>query len=157
MADSYGVASVGATMLSLCMISNTGGKILLGALVDRLGARLSILSFSGLIFVSLLMLLFVHNGAALAIAALLFGLCYSLATVGISLTTREVFGPQNYTRVYPTFSLGGNVANAVFSSVVGFLYDFSQGYSLTLWMMLGMVVVTALLILRAFQGGKAAA
>ena len=150
MAESFGIGAVGATMLSFCMVANTAGKVLLGALVDRLGARVSILGYCALILVSLVMLLFVHSGGAMVIAAALFGLCYSLATVGISLTTREVFGLANYTRVYPTFSLGGNVANAAFSSIIGFMYDFSGGYSLTLYVMLAMTVITAALIVMAF-------
>lgn len=151
MAESFGVGAVGATMLSLCMVANTAGKVLLGALVDRLGARTSIMAYCVLILASLVMMLFVHSGGALVVAAALFGLCYSLATVGISLTTREVFGPANYTRVYPTFSLGGNVANAAFSSIIGFMYDFSGGYGLTLFVMAMMTVASAALIVAAFS------
>lgn len=150
MAENFGVAGVGALMVSFCMVSNTAGKVLLGALVDRFGARISILAFCGLILVSLALLLFVHTGAAMLVASALFGLCYSLATVGISLTTREVFGPENYTRVYPTCSLGGNMANAAFSSIIGFMYDFSGGYGLTLWVMVAFTLITAGLIMVAF-------
>ena len=151
MAESFGVGAVGATMLSFCMIANTAGKVVLGALVDKLGARVSILAYCVLILVSLFLLLFVHSGTALVVAAALFGLCYSLATVGISLTTREVFGLANYTRVYPTFSLGGNVANAAFSSIIGFMYDFSGGYALTLYVMAAMTLATGALIVAAFS------
>jgi len=151
MAESFGMGAVGATMLSFCMIANTTGKVVLGVLVDRLGARISILAYCALIMVSLFLLLFVHSGPTLVVAAALFGLCYSLATVGISLTTREVFGPANYTRVYPTFSLGGNVANAAFSSIIGFMYDFSGGYALTLYVMAAMTLATGALIVAAFS------
>ena len=137
--------------LTPAMVANTAGKVLLGALVDRLGARTSIMAYCVLILASLVMMLFVHSGGALVVAAALFGLCYSLATVGISLTTREVFGPANYTRVYPTFSLGGNVANAAFSSIIGFMYDFSGGYGLTLFVMAMMTVASAALIVAAFS------
>lgn len=150
MAESFGLGAVGATMLSFCMIANTGGKVLLGALVDKLGARISILAYSALIMVSVVLMLLMHSGGALIAAAALFGLCYALGTVGISLTAREVFGPSNYTRVYPTFSLGGNIANAAFSSIIGFMYDFSGGYTLTLYVMAAMTIATALLIIAAF-------
>ena len=150
LAESFGAGAVGATMLSFCMLANTGGKVLLGALVDKLGARLSILGYCVAILVSLVLMLFVHSGVALIVAAALYGLSYALATVGISLTTREVFGLSNYTRVYPTFSLGGNIANACFSSIIGFMYDFSGGYVLTLWVMAVMTVMTAMLIVAAY-------
>lgn len=149
-AESFGLGATGATMLSLCMIANTGGKVLFGILVDKIGARLSILGYSVAILVGLVLMLFVHAPVSLLVAAVLFGLSYALGTVGISMTARDVFGDANYTKVYPTFSLGGNFANAIFSSVVGFMYDFSGGYVLPLWVMLLMAVATAVTIVVAY-------
>ena len=149
-AESFGLGATGATMLSLCMIANTGGKVLLGILVDKIGARLSILGYCVAVLVGLLLMLFVHGPISMVVAAVLFGLCYALATVGISMTARDVFGDANYTRVYPTFSLGGNFANAIFSSVIGFMYDFSGGYLLPLWVMLIMTVASAATIVVAY-------
>ncbi len=151
MAESFGLgAATGATMLSFCMVANTAGKVILGMLVDKFGAKRSILAYCVVVIASLLVFLFVRGPISVIVAATLFGLCYSLATVGISMTTRDVFGPQNYTHVYPTFSLGGNVANAAFSSIIGFMYDFSGGYDLTLWVMLVMAIATAGLIFGAY-------
>jgi MFS family permease len=150
-AENFGLgAATGATMLSFCMIANTAGKVLLGALVDKIGAKSSILFYSALVLVAVVLFLFVHGPVVMIVAAVLFGLSYALATVGISMTTRDVFGDENYTRVYPTFSLGGNIANAAFSSIIGFMYDFSGGYTLTLWVMLIMTVVTAGTIVAAY-------
>lgn len=149
-AESFGLGVTGATMLSLCMIANTGGKVLLGALVDKIGARLSILGYSAAILVGVVLMLFIHGPISMLVAAMLFGLSYALGTVGISMTARDVFGDANYTRVYPTFSLGGNFANAIFSSAIGFMYDFSGGYVLPLWVMLIMTVATAASIFMAY-------
>ncbi len=154
-AQSFGLGATGATMLSLCMIANTGGKVLLGVLVDRIGARLSILGYCVAVFVGTVLMLFVHGPISMLVAAVLFGLCYALGTVGISMTTRDVFGDANYTRVYPTFSLGGNFANAIFSSVIGFMYDFSGGYVVPLWVMLIMVIATAATIVVAYAKKEA--
>ncbi|MDO4798331.1 MAG: MFS transporter [Coriobacteriales bacterium] len=150
LAQSLGLGATGATMLSLCMIANTGGKVLLGVLVDRIGARLSILGYCVAVLVGVVLMLFVHGPVSMLVAAVLYGLCYALATVGISMTARDVFGDANYTRVYPTFQLGGNFANAIFSSVIGFMYDFSGGYVLPLWVMLLMVVASAATIVVAY-------
>ena len=154
-AESFGLGATGATMLSLCMIANTGGKVLFGILVDRIGARLSILGYSVAILVGIVLMLFVHGPVSMLVAAVLFGLCYALGTVGISMTARDVFGDANYTRVYPTFSLGGNFANAIFSSAIGFMYDFSGGYILPLWVMLLMTVATAATIVVAYAKKEA--
>lgn len=154
-AESFDLGATGATMLSLCMIANTGGKVLLGVLVDKIGARLSILGYCVAIFVGTALMLFVHGPISMLVAAVLFGLCYALGTVGISMTARDVFGDANYTRVYPTFSLGGNFANAIFSSVIGFMYDFSGGYVFPLWVMLIMTVAAAATIFVAYAKKEA--
>ena len=104
LAESYGVAVVGATMVSVCMVANTGGKVVLGALVDRIGARLSCLIACALVAVGTVLLLFVHTPGLMVVGAALFGFCYSLGTVGISMVTRAVFGDASYERVYPTMS-----------------------------------------------------
>ena len=158
MAENFGLgAAVGATMLSASMVANTVGKIVLGALVDRFGGRKSILLYCCLVIVAILMLLFVRGPLAMVVAAVFYGLCYSIGTVGITMMTRDVFGVENYTRVYPTMSFGGNVANAAFSSIIGFMYDFSGGYTLTLWVMLAMASVTAVLVVVGYgKAGKAA-
>ncbi len=158
MAENFGLgAAVGATMLSASMVANTVGKIVLGALVDRFGGRKSILLYCCLVIVAILMFLFVRGPLAMVVAAVFYGLCYSIGTVGITMMTRDVFGVENYTRVYPTMSFGGNVANAAFSSIIGFMYDFSGGYTLTLWVMLAMASVTAVLVVVGYgKAGKAA-
>lgn len=148
-------ASKGATMLSLCMVANTGGKVLFGILVDKIGTRLSILGYCAAILVGVVLLLFMHGPISILVAAVLFGLCYALGTVGISMTARDVFGDANYTRVYPTFSLGGNFANAAFSSIIGFMYDFSGGYVLPLWVMLFMTIASAATIVVAYAKKEA--
>ena len=141
LAETYAFdAAAGATMLSACMVANTAGKILLGALIDRIGTKISVLIYAALVALALVMLLFVHGPIIIVVAAALFGLCYALATVGISMLTRDAFGLENYGKTYPTISLVGNIANASFASIVGFMFDFSGGYTSTLIMFLVMMV-----------------
>ena len=64
--------------------------------------------------------------------------------------TRDAFGLANYSKTYPVVSLVGSIANAVFSSVVGFMYDFSGGYTSTLILFAGGTVVMALSILFVY-------
>jgi len=121
-----------------------------GALADRIGAKRSILAFCVAVFVGLILLLYVRTSGTMLIAAALFGLCYALATVGISMTVRSVFGVENYTRVYPTCSLGGNLANASFSSIIGFMYDFSGGYDSTLYLLAALTIATVAVTIVAY-------
>lgn len=150
MAELYGQAGVGATMLSLCMIANSGGKIIFGSLVDRIGNRLATIVYSAMVLVAILMLLFFRGPQSLVIAAVMYGLCYSLGTVAITMFTRDTFGVENYGRTYPAISLGGNMANAVFSSAVGFMYDFSGGYASSLVMFGVLLVASAAIVVYVY-------
>lgn len=137
MAESYGFgAALGASMLSASMVANSLGKIVLGALIDRLGTRISTIIYAAVVAASLVMLLIIRSPQMLIVAAAMCGLCYSLGTVAITMITRDAFGVANYDKTYPTISLAGNFANAIFSSVVGFMYDFSGGYVLPIIVLL---------------------
>lgn len=148
LAETYALgAAVGATMLSASMIANTAGKIVLGVLIDRMGTKLSILLYTALNAVAIVIMLLLHAQAPLIVAAALYGLCYALGTVGISMLTRDAFGLANYSKTYPTISLVGNIANAAFATIVGFMYDFSGGYTSTLIMFLVMIALVGVIVI----------
>ena len=149
-AESYGMLSTGALMVSACMIANTAGKILLGAMIDRFGARASVSIFAIIIACSAGMLVISRSPAVLIASAAMFGLCYSLATVATAALTRVVFGSENYSRVYPKLALTTTISNALFTSVVGFLYDFSGSYSSVILFLGGMVVAAFIMVHLVF-------
>ncbi|MBR4445459.1 MAG: MFS transporter [Solobacterium sp.] len=151
-ASSYEMAaSVGAMMLSVCMAANSIGKIVLGAMADKLGSRISLLIYSALTITAVLLMWLVRIPVSMYAAAILYGLTYSLGTVGVVMITKDMFGLENYSRTYPTISLAGTIANAVFSSLIGFLFDFSGNYTGTLLLMLAMLAVNTVLIFIAYQ------
>ncbi len=152
----YGLsASAGAMMLSVCMIVNSIGKIILGAMADRFGAKISMLVYSVLTASGILILLFIHIPSAMYAGACLYGLIYSLGTVAVVMLTKDMFGLENYGRTYPVISLVGTVGTALMSSVIGFMYDFSGNYTGTLTMMLAMVAVNTMIILVSYRYRKA--
>lgn len=156
MAEAYGAPGIGALMISASMVANTGGKLALGALTDRFGAQLSCLIGCVVVGAGVVLLALSQAPVLMVVGAACFGLCFALGTVGISMLTRAVFGDESYQRTYPTMSLGGNISNAVFSSAVGFMYDASGGYGITMMTMAVMAVATAVLIQRAFAVQRAA-
>jgi MFS family permease len=144
-------ASQGALMLSVCMLMNSMGKIIFGILVDTLGSKKSILTFQILILAAIAGLWFIHAPMFMVIAAGIYGLTYALGAVGNVIVSKDLFGIENYARTYPKVSLAGTVSNAIFSSVIGFMYDFSGNYLSTLVLMFVMVAVYVALILKAYQ------
>ena len=149
---SYALPAVtGALMLSVCMAANTAGKILLGALIDRIGSKKSLLLYSALVALSLCGMLFLRTSFPMEVAAGLYGLSYGLTIVGGVMVTKDLFGVENYSRVYPTISMGIAVANAAGSSIIGFLYDASGSYASTIGLILVMMASVILLILWMYR------
>jgi MFS family permease len=144
-------ASVGATMISMCMITNTAGKILMGWLCDRIGARASILAYTALTAAALVVLLLVPSGTPYVAAALVSGLCYSPATVGLTMLCNELFGRRGSGIVYPVGAMACSLSNAVFSSVIGFAYDLTGGYAIMLVAFVGFLVAADLLVLWGYR------
>ncbi len=144
-------AAQGALMLSVCMLMNSMGKIIFGILVDTMGSKKSILTFQILILAAIAGLWFIHAPMFMVIAAGIYGLTYALGAVGNVIVSKDLFGIENYARTYPKVSLAGTVSNAIFSSVIGFMYDFSGNYLSTLVLMFVMVAVSVVLILKAYQ------
>lgn len=144
-------ATVGAAMMSCCMVANTLGKVVMGWLTDRVGARLSILVYTALVCAAIGALLLVHAPAAFVLAAFFFGLCYSRATVGLSMLCREVFGKRGFGVVYPVAALGCSFSNAIFSSVVGYAYDLTGGYVVSLVAFLAFLVASAAVVLWCYH------
>ncbi len=151
-AGSYGMtASVGAMMLSICMVANSLGKIVLGALSDKFGSQISLFLYCALIIVAVVVLWLVHLPFAMYIGAALYGLTYALGTVGVVMVTKDTFGMANYSKTYPTISLAGTLANAVFSSLIGFMYDISGNYATTLLMIFVMLVLCTLIVATVYK------
>ena len=127
------------------------GKIVLGALSDKFGTRLSLLLYSALTIGAVVLMLTVHASFAMYAGAALFGLTYALGTVGVVMMTKDAFGLASYSRTYPTISLAGTLANAVLSSVIGFMYDMSGNYVSTLLFMLVLLGLNTFIIISVYS------
>ncbi len=148
-------ASVGALMLSAALLVNTGGKLLLGWMIDCMGTVVSTALYIGGSIAAILGLMIFRNPEMIVFAAALYGLIYSLGTVALVSMTKDIFGIDNYEKVYPIMSLGSALSNSVFASVIGFQYDYSGGYNVSFFMLIILLIVALCsMILNYF--GKAA-
>ena len=150
LADGYGLpTAIGSMMLSVCMVANSGGKILFGFLSDRLGTKKTIPLFGIAITVGAVLLVLLRIPAAMFVGAFLFGLCYAM-NIGAISATRELAGRQKYNEVYPIINMTATLANAFGSSLVGVMYDASGSYTGALSLAIGLSVLTIVLILAAY-------
>lgn len=153
-AETYHMVSTGALMVSACMISNTAGKILLGTLIDRLGAKLSVSLYAAAVTAGAVLIVISRTPFILIGAAALYGLCYAMGTVSTAMLTREMFGSAKYSRVYPKLAMTTTISNAIFTTVVGMLYDMTGTYT-TIILFLACLVMIAFGMLQLAYARKA--
>ena len=156
LASERGVAAAGAFMLSAGLIVNTSGKLLLGVLIEWLGMRRSVSIYAVLILAGIAVLLMSGNMFVLILGAACYGFCYSLPTLGSATMTREIFGENNYSRVYPKVALVLTASNAIGTSVTGYMYDAAGSYRSSLFLMAAMEL-TGLVLCQIALRKKAAA
>ena len=131
LAQDYGYsAQVGALLLSASMVDNVVSKFALGAIADRIGAfRACVISLVTTL-VGLLLILFNLGGqTALLASGFLYGTCFSIGSLGISLLTRYIFGDEQYADAYSTISLVTSVASALGVTAAGLAYDITGSYA----------------------------
>ena len=151
-AEAYGkAASVGALMLSITMLMNSLGKILYGILSDHFGTRISISLYCVLITAGLLVMIVSSSALMMYICCALIGLSYGASTVGVVSLTKDTFGMEAYDKVYPVLSMGGNISNALMSTIIGYMYDFTGGYLLPLGFIAVMTACSAGLVQVIFR------
>jgi len=156
LAAERGVAAAGAFMLSAGLILNTSGKLILGVLIEWLGMRKSVTLYALMILVGIAALLMSGNMFVLILGAACYGFCYSLPTLGSATMTRELFGENNYSKVYPKVALVLTASNAIGTSLTGYMYDAAGSYRSSLLLMAAMEI-TGLVLCQLALGRKSAA
>ena len=148
-ADLAGFSAAGAAMVSACMITNTAGKVVLGWLCDRLGAKRSILIYAIVIVGALAVFLLVASPAPYVVAAFFYGLCYSPGTVGLTALCREIFGEGAGT-VYPVGNMAYSLSSAIASSAIGFAYDLTGAYTIVFAAFIAFVAAALALLFASY-------
>ena len=148
-------ASVGALMVTCCMVGNISSKLILGVLCDTLGAvKGCLIMFSSVILAIVIFLAAPADLSALPlIAAALFGAVFSLGGIGQSQLIRLVYGPEKFASVYAFASVFPYIGTAIMNTTFGYVYDFSGSYHGALVISLCMAV-TALLIMLTITRKK---
>lgn len=127
-------AAVGSLMVSVTMVMNTAGKIILGAISDKIGAEKALEGYGVLVVIGLVILVVCKSHPIFSIVgAVLVGLVYAMSAVGAVLLSQNLFR-ESYNAYYPKVSLVGTISNALFTTAVGFVYDIANSYDPALWL-----------------------
>ena len=159
LAQTYGYdANVGAVMLSSAMIGNVASKFVLGAMVDRIGAFKGVVCMLITSFTGLLVILLNPGGTVFLLGgAFLYGTCFSIGSLGISMITRTLYGDKQYGNAYSVITVATSCSSAVGITLIGFLFDITGSYAVSV--MGGMVLAVSAflcLMLMISQSRKAA-
>ncbi|MDO5109322.1 MAG: MFS transporter [Erysipelotrichaceae bacterium] len=160
LAQAYGyAASAGAALLSASMIGNVASKFLLGALSDKIGAFRGVILMLGTSVAGLVLIL-LNPGGTLPLMAggFLYGTCFSIGSLGISMITRTIYGDKQYGQAYSVITLMTSVASAIGLTLIGFLYDATGSYAVSVigGIVLAAVSLASLLFIQSQAKRKAA-
>ena len=132
-AESKGFSSsVGALMLSVSMAGSVSCKLVYGSIADKLGNKLVLICTAAISGLSTLLLMFSGKELLLHIGSFLFTMTAANSSVGLALITSDLFGVQNYSKVYPTVSFIGSMTGAFAGTFFGLLYDMTKSYNIVL-------------------------
>lgn len=121
-------SGVGATMMSLAMLSSIVYKLGMGYISDFVGPIKSTMSMIVLIAVASLLIIFFHTEGILYAAALLYGAIFSIPSVSVTLLTKEFFGRYHFVRLFPILAFATSLGGAFSISLVGYIFDFTGSY-----------------------------
>lgn len=124
-------AATGATMVSACMLGNLSSKLFIGILSDWLKPLRACLVMLGACLVGVIaLLLFGSRSLVIALgASYLVGYVYSVASVGMPLVTKYVFGLDQFAVMYPRITVMVSLGSALALTIIGFIYDFTRSYA----------------------------
>ncbi len=142
-------ATIGATMMSMTMVGNITTKLIIGFISDILNPLRASIIMIVTNMVSLFLLFFgmsTANPFVLLASSFIFGSIYSVGAVGIPLLTKYFFGPENYAQAYTKIGFITNIGSASSLTLIGYMYDFTHGYTLVLWIAIGMHICNLLML-----------
>lgn len=148
-------ASVGAMAVSIIMVGGIVGKLLLGALNDKIGIQWTglIATIGGALGITLAW----QSGANEAVfyaGMAIFGFGYAGLTVIAPMLTRGTFGPRNYSQIYSWVSTGIFIATAISFTVYGLIYDNTGSYDGCFMVVIALYVVAAVLVPFTLKAGN---
>ena len=121
-------SSFGAALVSMAMIGNIGGKLLIGHISDRFGVNIA--ACIGYLMVSLSFVLLFVTGSKLAllVGAMLSGLTMAVCVVLFPIITLKNYGNFEYNIIYSYISMTGTLFNALGYSFFGMVIENSKNY-----------------------------
>lgn len=135
--------ATGGIVVSVLMIGISLCKIVIGYLHDRYGVVRAILASVTVGAIGVVLLSFSNLGAGfMFVGAFLYGTVLALTVVAPPLFVKEVAKPEEYNYVLPYVNIGTTLFSAIGVSIFGFIFDFTQSYTLCFMIIFAMIAVS---------------
>lgn len=148
-------AVTAGVMSSMIMVGLIFGKIILGFISDKAGAKW-VYVYSVISGAAAFLLFFTATQTStvqLFIGAFLFGGFFALMAIGTPRMVRYAFGPKDYAKIMSWLMTVGLLANTIGSFVNGTLAD-TVGYNVAILIGLAAAIVGVVLTIAAISMGK---
>jgi len=145
-------SSQGAFLSSSINFGNLVSKVLIGILLDKIGAYKSVLFNLISITIGLvgIMVFKQESYILLIISCFLFGNCFCTSTVLSQGVCGALYGKENVGRVYSTITIF-TIISSFSSPVIGYMYDYFNSYYPAMILLLGIYIISVILVIIAFK------
>jgi MFS family permease len=134
-----------AIILSTLGAASILGRLMVGHLVDRFGARTILCSCLAALLTSLLMLRFLDAPFWLFPAALIYGVAHGGLFTAVSPSVAEYFGMKSHGAIFGTILFFGTLSGTAGPVIAGMLFDRFQTYDLA-FTILAVLATTGVLL-----------
>lgn len=139
-------------VMSSYMIGILIGSLVLGVLVDKLGSKTSAILTMIIGILTITTILIVKDSLLIiSIAVAVFGLISSSIGIIAPALTSAIFGQKNYSEIYASASMGLAISSIVALPIYGFIFDLTESYTLVLYLLIAMLVLSIITVLVAFK------
>lgn len=123
--------SVGAALTSMAMAGNVTGKLFMGILSDKIGIYRSVRLFLVGIAAAMSAFLFgKQSQIVLYIAAIAYGMVYSIYATAPPLLFKDLYGPEKSREKLTKTQAANSYASALLSVAIPYVYDLTGSYDL---------------------------
>lgn len=144
MAPSMGAdaaALLGASMISAAAVGNMLGKIVFGIVCDKIGVRITNVIFLCLSVIAIVMWIFAPGQVTYLVAGFLFGTNNAVASVGLPLACRAVFGNKDYSKIWSRLCMISALIGGSATSIVSYIAQGGGSYTVACYFGIAMYVV----------------
>jgi MFS family permease len=143
---------VGASLMSIAALAVIFGKLIIGAAIDKWGARSGSTLAITLLIIGILFIIGASRISVLAyIAVAIFGVGNALATVAVPLIVGELFGNRDYGSLVGICNMGCSLGASIGALAGTLIYGATGSYTAMWSVMIGLMVVMLLGLFLAYK------